>query len=86
MFLFSADTHWKDFLKAVDGVGDSWDPVSNYNKNWDEKSRPVKVSGIWKPLSSQERNGEICQTKEQIINGYIELSNRNHDTENFPDM
>lgn len=87
-FLLSADTHWKDFLEAVDGVGDSWDPVSKYNKNFerDEKIKTLKVSGIWKSLSSQERNGEICQTKEQIINDYIKLYSRNQDTENFPDM
>lgn len=88
MFLLSADTHWEDFLEAVDGVGDSWDPVSKYNKNFerDEKIKSLKVSGIWKSLSSQETNGEICQTKEQSINGYMKLYSRNQDTENFPDM
>lgn len=47
-FLLSADTHWKDFLEAVDGVGDSCDPVSKYNKNFerDEKIKSLKVSGI----------------------------------------
>ena len=30
----SADTHWKDFLEAVDGTGDS-ETASKYNKNFE---------------------------------------------------